>query len=540
MKGIEFLISLKEKMAKPLENINKKLEKTKALAVRLKNFVIAPRVSSESLGMLDRMNSSLFSLKNLALSAVAGAGLMALSGNVTEALAQTEKFQVVLTKTLGDKNIAAGTLQALNDFGDKTNYLSEELINSYTKLANRGLRPTQENLTAIGDVANVLQKPFGDLNEAILDISNSERWKELGIKSEVAGDKVKLTFRGMTQTVDQTEKGVLQAITAFGQMNGILGVTEEISQTTGGKLSTLEDNLARVYTTIGKELQPEINYLIDTMAEMIAAIKEAVLWISANRDIIKDLSLVVGIAVAAWGAYQLVVNAAAIAQAALNLAMSLNPIGIVIVALAALAAAFVIAWNKSETFRGAIMGLWEAAKTVFGNIGNFFVKTFDPIFKAIDEFKKGNYLNAGKAVAELAFNLSPVGLIKNFAEEVGKGVGESFDKGFGKGAQEVRDAEKNRQGKAAQKGLLSTEGESTFTPTDKTKAKKNKGEARVNAVTGEARNQRNITINIGTLKGAEKIEVTASTIGDFMNQSKFEKMLTEALLRSVRNAETSF
>src|SRR4029079_8627817 len=50
------------------------------------------------------------------------------------------------------------------------------------------------------------------------------------------------------------------------------------------------------------------------------------------------------------------------AQLALNLAMMANPIGLIIVALIALAAIFVVLWMKSETFRSIVIGAWNAIK----------------------------------------------------------------------------------------------------------------------------------------------------------------------------------
>jgi hypothetical protein len=46
----------------------------------------------------------------------------------------------------------------------------------------------------------------------------------------------------------------------------------------------------------------------------------------------------------------------------LNVALSANPIGIVILAIVALVAIIIIAWNKSETFRAVVLALWEAIK----------------------------------------------------------------------------------------------------------------------------------------------------------------------------------
>jgi hypothetical protein len=52
------------------------------------------------------------------------------------------------------------------------------------------------------------------------------------------------------------------------------------------------------------------------------------------------------------------------AQAALNFVMTANPIGIVIVALAALAAGFSILYDKSERFRNMLKSVWEWIKKV--------------------------------------------------------------------------------------------------------------------------------------------------------------------------------
>lgn len=58
----------------------------------------------------------------------------------------------------------------------------------------------------------------------------------------------------------------------------------------------------------------------------------------------------------------------AAAQAALNFVMSINPITLVIIAIVALVAAFVILWNKCEGFREFWINLWEGMKEAAGNL----------------------------------------------------------------------------------------------------------------------------------------------------------------------------
>lgn len=68
-------------------------------------------------------------------------------------------------------------------------------------------------------------------------------------------------------------------------------------------------------------------------------------------------------------------------QRLLNVAMSANPIGIVVIAIAALVAGFIALYNKSETFRNAVNALWDAVKGAFTKIG----QTIGNIVKAVGE-----------------------------------------------------------------------------------------------------------------------------------------------------------
>jgi phage-related protein len=63
--------------------------------------------------------------------------------------------------------------------------------------------------------------------------------------------------------------------------------------------------------------------------------------------------------------------------------MSANPIGLVVIAIAALVAGLVIAYKKSETFRdivnGAFNGVRAVASTVFSAIGGFVSKALEKV-----------------------------------------------------------------------------------------------------------------------------------------------------------------
>lgn len=66
------------------------------------------------------------------------------------------------------------------------------------------------------------------------------------------------------------------------------------------------------------------------------------------------------------------------AQWALNVAMSANPIALIIIALVALGLAFVWLWNHSETFRTIVIGTWEGIKWAALTVWHWMTDTLWP------------------------------------------------------------------------------------------------------------------------------------------------------------------
>ena len=90
-------------------------------------------------------------------------------------------------------------------------------------------------------------------------------------------------------------------------------------------------------------------------------------------------------------------KSATVAQIALNVAMKANPIGLIIVAIAALVAGIVLLWKRSETFRNIVLAVWGAVQrgisvavgvvvgvfngiqTTLTNVGNWFGEMKDKV-----------------------------------------------------------------------------------------------------------------------------------------------------------------
>ncbi len=109
----------------------------------------------------------------------------------------------------------------------------------------------------------------------------------------------------------------------------------------------------------------------DTIISVIAGIATGfVAWNVA--------SIIQGV-VGAIKAFQAANEGATVAQAALNLVMNANPIGIVITAVAALAASVIALWHTNDDFRNAVISAWEKIKDTISNavasIKTFFTET---------------------------------------------------------------------------------------------------------------------------------------------------------------------
>lgn len=109
----------------------------------------------------------------------------------------------------------------------------------------------------------------------------------------------------------------------------------------------------------------------DTIISVIAGIATGfVAWNVA--------SIIQGV-VGAITAFQAANEGATVAQAALNLVMNANPIGIVITAVAALAASVIALWHTNDDFRNAVISAWEKIKDTISNavasIKTFFTET---------------------------------------------------------------------------------------------------------------------------------------------------------------------
>lgn len=149
--------------------------------------------------------------------------------------------------------------------------------------------------------------------------------------------------------------GIQAALATLGTVvPGLEPFTTWLQVTLPGAVATTKSAL----TTVGDAFSA-VKGFIDDNVVVQAALLAGVTALGVAYGIMTAASITYRVATAAGTAATTVMTAA---QTALNFVLNANPIGLVITALAGLAAGLVYAYNNSETFRNAVDAAWAAVK----------------------------------------------------------------------------------------------------------------------------------------------------------------------------------
>lgn len=108
-------------------------------------------------------------------------------------------------------------------------------------------------------------------------------------------------------------------------------------------------------------------------------------WVASTAAVVANRLAIVAANVVFYAARAAVIAWTAV-QWLLNAALSANPIGLVIVAVAALIAGIILLWKHSETFRTIVLAVWSAIKVAIKAVADWFMNTAWPIIKAVIDF----------------------------------------------------------------------------------------------------------------------------------------------------------
>lgn len=211
--------------------------------------------------------------------------------------------------------------------------------------------------------------------------------------------------------------------TAVDQLGNVSGAVEKMADTVGGtpkaKLTAFWRGIEHgAVNVITNRVLPALAGLVDWLqGSLVPALKTAGAWIDRNSEwlgyfasVLGGAAVAIGLIVAAMRVWAAITAVYTAVQWALNAAMDANPIGIVIVAIAALVAGLIYAYHHSETFRKIIDAVFKGIKVVVSAVVGWIVGTAWPWLQ-----------KAWQGIAAGA-----LWLWHNVIEPVAKGIGAAF------------------------------------------------------------------------------------------------------------------
>ncbi len=124
--------------------------------------------------------------------------------------------------------------------------------------------------------------------------------------------------------------------------------------------------------------------------DALSSAQEGIGVLTEMAGLMENMGIDCGPLVEGLQAAQMATEGMSIAQAALNLVMSLNPIALVTIAIAALVAGLIYLWNTNEDFKNALINAWnliaEACAKVWDAMVIFFTETLPAALEAAVTF----------------------------------------------------------------------------------------------------------------------------------------------------------
>ena len=219
---------------------------------------------------VNNFSTSLKQVGGIIAGAFAVDKLLEFGGAVVETTSTFQRFESVLTNTLGSQSEAQKALDRITEFASQTPFSVAELTDSFVRLANQGFRPTSEEMRKLGDLASSTGKDFVQLTEAVIDaqVGEFERLKEFGIRASKQGDQVKFTFKGVETQVKFTADAINDYVLSLGDLEGVSGAMVGISKTLGGQISNLGDSFDSLKNEIGEALMPILTSAIGAFKDL--------------------------------------------------------------------------------------------------------------------------------------------------------------------------------------------------------------------------------------------------------------------------------
>jgi TP901 family phage tail tape measure protein len=351
-----------------------------------------------------------------ALTTKAGAALKALGKDVTEGVAVLAAFA-----DQGIKGELAGTQLSivLRD-------LTTKAIKNKSAFKAMGVEvfDSSGNMNNLGDI-------IGNLEDALVGMSDETQKATL----------LQMGFSDKSLSSLQALLGTSGAIKQYEKdLRSASGFTDDVAgkqlQTFNAQLSLLGSAFEDVALEVGEKLTPHLQTLIPIVKEQLPLAADKIMealdgidwealvkgivdsfgWLVQNGEMILKVAGYIATFIAVLWTVDTVIKAVAAAQALWNLVLTANPIGLIVVGVAALITVIILLAN----YIAELSGGWEQSfKNIEITVGNF-VKAFRTAMSSIGTFFS-NIFTSLAAMARGALN-GVIGIIEGYLNHLIGGV----------------------------------------------------------------------------------------------------------------------
>lgn len=312
------------------------------------------------------------------------------------------------------------------------------------------------------------------------------------------------------------------------------GLAAKVADGPAASMERFSNGVFKLQVAFGTHLLPTVTKFLNGF------LIPGVTWLGKNIQNLQHMAVAIGIvgvamkgyaiwsaAVALYATYTAAAAATTggltVAQWLLNAAMVANPIGAVVMGLAALAAGVAYAWKNFAGFRGFLRGMWSVIKELGSILWDYLITpfmSFGKVLAGIFTFDT-DLIQSGM---NDALRLMEKGTF-NIGERVGKAFRGGQDKEFLESNQAFRNIYKSR-------GSDTAEGNSVYDPNNN--GNKNNTRNRGLGVNSglkkiESRSPKNITISIGKLVEVLNVNSTNLTEGTAKIKDEIIKVLTQSV-----------
>lgn len=310
----------------------------------------------------------------------------------SDANAATSQFSQVF----GDMESQAS--KSLQTIADNTGIAENRMKGSYTQIAafakttgldtSSALSLADRAMVAVADSAAFYDRSLEETTESLQSFlkGNYENDAALGLscteitRNEAANRLYGKSFQDLSES--QKQLTLLQMVEDANKLSGAMGQAARESDTWTNQTGNLQQSWENLKAVIGQNFLDiavqSVKKLSEVIQDLAVKVPEVTQWFRDHEGVIKTVVTAVGMLTGGVLAYRAAMaissiiqgvttalNGMTVAQYALNTAMSLNPIGIVVGVIAALVVAIVAAYNHFEGFRNAVNSVGETIKANF-------------------------------------------------------------------------------------------------------------------------------------------------------------------------------